>query len=513
VTYASAQVAGDLNVVFVGWEQATSGVQSITDSLGNTYVPAIGPTVNPSGATQIVYYAKNIAAAGAGTNKVTVTFNSSVSFPDVRALEFSGASTDNPVDATVSSIGSGTALTSGALTTTTANDLLVAGGYVQHTYTGGAGTGYTQYLVSTWNLVEGAVVTATGSYIATSTSTSGYWLMQQVAFRAANTSGDTTPPTTPASLTASGASNSQISLSWTPSMDSSGIGGYLIERCAGAGCSNFVQIGSSGTTSFQDGGLTPATTYLYRVRASDTVGNLSSYSSTAANTTLNAGPGFVQGKAGTLNYGSAVSVTYSSAQAAGNVNVVFVGWGQATGSVASIADTSGNTYVPAVGPTVNPAGATQSIYYANNIAAAGTGANTITVTFSGTVSFPDVRALEFTGIDVSSPFDGGVSATGTGTALNSGPLTTTSPDDLLVAGGYVQHSYTGGAGCRIYPDPDERLESRGGCCRCAGWQLWRHFELYVRLLGYADGRVQGEQCGYVATLRAICSDGKCNLQQ
>src|SRR5581483_7854157 len=168
VTYTSAQAAGDLNVVFVGWAQATSGVQSITDTQGNIYVAAIGPTVNPIGATQVMYYAKNIVAAAAGANIITVTFTGSVSFPDVRILEFSGISTTTPFDVAISSMGSGTALDSGALTTTTSNDLLVASGYVQHSSTGIAGSGYTKILKSDWNLVEEAVVTATGSYTATS---------------------------------------------------------------------------------------------------------------------------------------------------------------------------------------------------------------------------------------------------------------------------------------------------------------------------------------------------------
>jgi chitodextrinase len=58
---------------------------------------------------------------------------------------------------------------------------------------------------------------------------------------------DTQPPSAPASLTASATSTSQINLSWTASTDNVGVTGYRIERCQGAGCSNFAQIASQSS--------------------------------------------------------------------------------------------------------------------------------------------------------------------------------------------------------------------------------------------------------------------------
>ena len=60
---------------------------------------------------------------------------------------------------------------------------------------------------------------------------------------------------------------------------------YLIERCDGAGCSNFAQIGTSATTTFSNTGLTASTSYSYRVRATDAANNLSGYSNIASATT------------------------------------------------------------------------------------------------------------------------------------------------------------------------------------------------------------------------------------
>ena len=51
---------------------------------------AAGPTTNAGNATQVIYYAQNIAA---GANTVTVTFNTTVNYPDVRVLEYSGIAT------------------------------------------------------------------------------------------------------------------------------------------------------------------------------------------------------------------------------------------------------------------------------------------------------------------------------------------------------------------------------------------------------------------------------------
>jgi chitodextrinase len=100
---------------------------------------------------------------------------------------------------------------------------------------------------------------------------------------------DTTPPTAPTNLAATAASSSQINLSWTASTDNVGVTGYKVERCSGAGCSNFAQIGTSTGTTYNSTGLTASTSYSYRVRAYDAAGNNSGYSNTATASTASAG--------------------------------------------------------------------------------------------------------------------------------------------------------------------------------------------------------------------------------
>src|SRR5882757_4110881 len=56
VTYSSAQVAGDLNIIVAGWNNSTATVSSVTDSKGNTYQLAVGPTALAGFLSQSIYY-------------------------------------------------------------------------------------------------------------------------------------------------------------------------------------------------------------------------------------------------------------------------------------------------------------------------------------------------------------------------------------------------------------------------------------------------------------------------
>jgi hypothetical protein len=185
VTFTSAQVAGDLNVVVAGWNDSTAVVSAVTDSKGNTYTRAVGPTVQSGYASQSIYYAKNIAAAAAGANIVTVTFASAATSADIRILEYNGADPGNPVDVTVATSGNSATSSSGALTTTNPTDLLFSANMVQ-TSTTAPCSGFTKRLLTSpdGDIAEDEMVKATGSYTATAPlSPSGPWIMQMVAFR------------------------------------------------------------------------------------------------------------------------------------------------------------------------------------------------------------------------------------------------------------------------------------------------------------------------------------------
>jgi chitodextrinase len=99
---------------------------------------------------------------------------------------------------------------------------------------------------------------------------------------------DPQPPTAPTNLVARTLGVSQVNLSWTASTDNVGVTGYLVER-QDPGSGNFVQVGTSTSTSDNDTGLAAGSTYSYRVRATDPAQNLSQYSGVASAMTL-AGP-------------------------------------------------------------------------------------------------------------------------------------------------------------------------------------------------------------------------------
>ena len=73
---------------------------------------------------------------------------------------------------------------------------------------------------------------------------------------------DAQPPTTPAFITATPVTSSQIDVAWGASTDDYEMGGYRLYR-------DSVQIATTTQTSYSDTGLTPSTTYSYTVEAFD----------------------------------------------------------------------------------------------------------------------------------------------------------------------------------------------------------------------------------------------------
>jgi hypothetical protein len=258
-TYNAAQVAGDLNVVVVGWNDSTAVVSTISDLKGNVYTRAVGPTIQSGYASQSIYYAKNIASAAAGANRVTVTFTVAARYPDIRILEYSGLDPTNPVDVTASNLGnSSTSIAS--VTTTNPNDLLVASNLVQ-TVSTGIGSGFTQRLLTQDGDIAGdEVVTSAGSYSASSPlSPSAPWIMQLVAFRTAPGSGTTAYA---------------VDLSWdAPSSSTDPVAGYNVYRAL-SGTTAYQQLNSYADTqvAFEDSTVQAGLTYDYMVESVDASG-------------------------------------------------------------------------------------------------------------------------------------------------------------------------------------------------------------------------------------------------
>jgi len=183
--FSAVQTAGNLNVIFIGWEGSASSLISVADSAGNAYTRAQIVSYGTT-ATQVVFYARDIVGAPAGGNSVTATFDSRVGNPDLRIVEYSGVDPTRPLDVAGGQGGQATLTSSGAVATTNATDILVASNFSQQSTTA-AGAGYTLRMKDQYaQIVEDATVGATGKYTATAPQTkSGWYLMQLVALRAA----------------------------------------------------------------------------------------------------------------------------------------------------------------------------------------------------------------------------------------------------------------------------------------------------------------------------------------
>jgi hypothetical protein len=296
--YPGAQNPGDLNVIVVTWH-GIAQAPTVADTSGNTYyrVPSVLniPTSVTGASTNIaqaIYYSSGIA--GGSSNTVTATWKSTVIGTSLQVFEYSGIDTTSstlPLDVYTGNSGTGSSADSNWFTTTNGNDLIFSAALSGGTSIG-PGVGYSARLTSSGptgrSLAEDETVTVTGAFHATALVTpSSWWGIQAIAFRLAGGGGSNTQGlTTPNTLAATAAAGDTVNLSWTGSTDNLGAGvSYLVERCAGASCSNFAQIASvTSGTSYTDSGLTSATTYSYRVRATDPAGILTPYTSTVTAT-------------------------------------------------------------------------------------------------------------------------------------------------------------------------------------------------------------------------------------
>lgn len=535
VTPPSPQIQGDLNVVVVGWNDATSSVQSVTDSFGNTYSLAAGP-VRGTALSQSIYYAQNLAI-GSGLNTITVTFNQVPSYPDIRVLEYAGADPTAPFDKASSGLsGSSTTSNSGAVTTSGPNELLVSGNMVV-TWTTGPGAGFTQRILTSpdGDIAEDTIGASAGTYSATaSLGSSGAWVMQMAAFKPASTTSTPAPTVSSVSPTSGPASGGTL-VTITGTNFAAGASVSFGGTAAGsvnvasstsitcttpahvAGTVNVVVTNSGGQSGTFSNGFTftsttppPSITSVMPTSGPATGGTtvtisgsnfvsgatvtlggtpatgVSVTSSTITATTPAHAAGAVNvvvtnpdGQSSTLSSGftynstvstitfvqrnyltpqssqSKVSVSFLTAQTAGNLNIVVIGWNDSTSQISSVTDSSGNTYSLAA-PTKIGTNLQQAIYYAPNIKG-GSNINTVTVNFNQAAVYVDVRVLEYAGLATSSPLDATSALTGNSSSATSGSAVTHYASELIFGANTV---YTGDKGpgtgftSRVITSPD-----------------------------------------------------------
>lgn len=131
------------------------------------------------------------------------------------------------------------------------------------------------------NARTGSIQAATDLYGAGSAeviATTNAWYAVGVGAAYAGST-DTTAPSTPASLVASGTTSSSTNLTWTASTDNVAVTGYNVYR-------GTTLVATVTTTSYVATGLTASTAYSFSVKAKDAANNLSASSNVVNVTTL-----------------------------------------------------------------------------------------------------------------------------------------------------------------------------------------------------------------------------------
>ena len=412
VAYPGAQAAGNLNVVVVGWNDTTAAVQSVTDSVGNSYALASGPTKG-AGLSQSIYYAKNIA--GSGSNSVTVVFDQGATKPDVRILEYSGLDLSNPLDVTAGASGNSNIADSGFVATTAADELVVGADIVHSNTTIVAGAPFTARIITSTDsdIAEDHLVNVADSYHSWAPlDASGPWVMQMVTFSAVSGSVPTVSSVSPNNGSTAGGTAVTITGTNFAAGATATFGGTAATNVVVVNSTTITAMtpaGSAGavtvmvTVNGQSGSLSNGFTYL----APPTVSGVSPNSgSTLGGTAVTiTGTNFAAGATATFGGAAATNVVVvnsttitatTPAGSAGAVTVVVTVNGQ-NGSL-----TNGYTYV--VVPTVtsvspnngSTAGGTAVTITGTNFAAGAT------ATFGGTAA-TNVVVVNSTTITATTP--------------------------------------------------------------------------------------------------------------
>lgn len=183
--FDSNNTAGNVIILYAHTHNARD-VQSISDTLGNTYVEKVAKTCHPTrNRCGSLWIAENIAA---GANTVTLTWSANETAGVLIVTEYSGLATSNSFDVTASADGNSTAPDSGNSPTTSQNDELIVGALtLDGLKTVTAGSTYTLRSPGFERAgLEDKVVSSSGQYNADfSLSAADEWVAIVATFKAA----------------------------------------------------------------------------------------------------------------------------------------------------------------------------------------------------------------------------------------------------------------------------------------------------------------------------------------
>lgn len=264
IVTVSANASGNAGIASVQFQLDGANVGSLDTTAPYTY--SWDTTKSSKGQHILLAIARDAAGNVATSTGVIVTVNNSSTDTTPPTVSMLAPANGSTVSGTV------------VLSATASDNVAVASVQFQ---LDGANVGpldTTAPYAYSWDTTKAANGSHTLTAIATDTSGNSA-TSSGVSVSVKNSSVDTTPPSVPAGLQATAASSSQINLSWQASTDNVGVTGYVIYR-GGA------RITTTGTTSYLDNGLSPATSYTYTVAAYDAAGNTSAQSSGASATTM-----------------------------------------------------------------------------------------------------------------------------------------------------------------------------------------------------------------------------------
>jgi hypothetical protein len=176
--------AGDLIVVMACWEDANPSTITFSDLGSNTWHTLT--KVYNAGPGACLGWA--VASGATTNNKVSVTYNISVSAHNIRFLRVSGCDTSSPFDQQNGGFGTSAAPSAGSITTTLADEIIIVGvkGYATVSFSNWMAGAATELWDANNFGVGYRVVSSTGSYAGSATmSPSADWACVMASFKAA----------------------------------------------------------------------------------------------------------------------------------------------------------------------------------------------------------------------------------------------------------------------------------------------------------------------------------------
>ncbi len=380
ISTSLANNEGDTLVVACRQGSDQTSISSVTDSAGNLYTAVNHSGSDGSGNNReaAVYWANNVKASS--SNTVACNFASNLTKAEAIVVEeFANVGSLDASVTSTSGSNSVTSLSTGSLTTTANDDLLiyaVTTSVTESTWTAESGYAIAPNASNSQLAVEYGVAGSPGSY-----SGSLSWGSSAVAngVYLALTPSTGQAPAAPTGLTATASSSSQINLSWT---GSSGATSYSVFSSTTNG-GPYSQVASGvASTSYSNTGLTAGTTYYYVVQACNSDG-CSGDSNQASATTQSGGSANCYAGSwcvkGTLPSSANYSNISEVVSAASNSTYVASVWIKGSGSVqlyvdagswgstlASVQCTASSAYTQCSTPSISTGSNTQLTFVIQN---------------------------------------------------------------------------------------------------------------------------------------------------